>query len=100
MPEEFDTNREPLKDKPKLIEQPLKLRMVEYNNNGSPYTAFVALNDDEYGDVMAAGTGNLTDYKDKILLVVDGHSPDEKLIQGVRDAFRRIYRAGPAATNS
>ena len=47
------------------------LRIVKFTNQDKPYTAFVALTDQEFGNVIEAGTGDLTAYSKQILHLVD-----------------------------
>ena len=79
-------------------EQP-KLRIVKYTNNGKPYTTFVALNTNEFADVIEANTGDLSNYKNKIISVVEGHDPTDHEWIGAREAFVRVHTnaRGPVA---
>lgn len=78
-------------------EQP-KLRSVKFLNQGKPYTAFVALNTEEFCEVVEDGTGNLGNYKNKIVSVVEGHQPTDGQVYAAQQAFIRVHTSarGPA----
>jgi hypothetical protein len=67
------------------------LRIVKFTNQDKPYTAFVALNDKDFSDVVEAGTGDLTAYSKHIILVVDTHEPSVEDRLAAREAFAQNY---------
>ncbi|WP_020474918.1 hypothetical protein [Zavarzinella formosa] len=68
-----------------------KLRRITFFNGGEPYTAFVALTDAEFSDVIAADTGDLSNYSKHVLLVIEGHDPSFEDRQTAWEVFNRMY---------
>lgn len=69
-----------------------KLRIIKYlDGDDQPYTAFVALDDDQWADVIAEGNGDLSAYPNQVIYVSHGHAPYEDEKFGARQAFAQMY---------
>jgi hypothetical protein len=78
----------------------MRLRLIKYTLDGRPFTAFVALTDRQFSDLIAAESDNvdLKPYESQIIRVVETHQPTDVELAGVREAFHRFYTdaRGPA----
>jgi hypothetical protein len=78
-------------DEPDCESLPVKLRIVQYLLDGQPYTAFAALDDNQWSDVIEVGSGDLSAYRKHVIDVVPGHAPSEEIKVAARRMFLRLY---------
>ncbi len=78
----------------------MRLRLIKYTLHDRPYTAFVAMTDRQFSDLIAVESDNvdLSPYESQIIRVVETHQPSDVELAGVREAFWRFYTdaKGPA----
>lgn len=71
----------------------MRLRLIKYTLDDRPYTAFVAMTDRQFSDLIAIESDNvdLSPYASQIIRVVETHQPSDVELEGVREAFWRFY---------
>ncbi len=76
----------------------MKLRLIKYTLEDKPYTAFIAMTDSQFSDIIASDGVDLSPYQNQIIRVVESHAPSDVELASVREAFRRFYTdaKGPA----
>jgi hypothetical protein len=69
-----------------------KLRLLKFSNEqNEPFSAFVALTDQQLSDLLNADNCNLEPYKRHILLIVKGDTPSVQDHKDAEAAFRHCY---------
>ncbi len=70
----------------------VELKLIRFNDGkGQPFSAFIAMTEDQWATFNQQETKNLKLFEDSILLLVEGHMPSGKDQADAQIAFKNRY---------